>query len=253
MAWIESHQRLRSDPKLRRLCRKLGITIAQGIGILHLMWWFSLDHAESGNLAIMDRRDLALELGWPEDKADDLWGALTEVSAEGEPGFVDPSGSIHAWRDYAGRLLGDRERKRAERAKEKAAKDVHGRSSDSPGKSALDTTQPTNTTNLDKTRTDADDGFTEFWSNYPKKASKPDALKAWKQLGPSEAIRSLITADISRRASSADWRKEDGKYIPLPASYLRARRWEDQGVVLPKPSLATDHATAAHLAARGLA
>ncbi len=251
MAWIESHQRLRSDPKLRRFCRALGVPRPHGVGILHLLWWFALDHAESGNLAILDRRDLAIELDWPEDKANDLWGALTEVSAEGEPGFVDSNGSIHAWRDYAGRLLTDRERKRDERAEKKAAKDVHGRSSDSPGKSTLDPTNQPNTTNLDKSGTDA--GFTEFWSNYAKKDKKPDALKAWKQLGPSEVIRNLITADIKRRANSTDWRKEEGKYIPLPASYLRARRWEDQGVALPKPSLGADHATAAHLAARGLA
>ena len=67
--------------------------------------------------------------------------ALTAASPEGEPGFLDADGVIHAWRDYSGRLLGDRDRKRAERAeKNAAAKDaatVRGQSSDSPGKNAF--------------------------------------------------------------------------------------------------------------------
>lgn len=256
MAWIESHQRLRSDPKLRRFCRALGVARPHGIGLLHLLWWFALDHAESGNLASLDRRDLALELDWPEDKADTLWEALTEASTDGEPGFLDANGAIHAWRDYAGRLLGDRDRKRLERAeKAAAAKDalgVHGQSQDRPGKNALDTTQPTNTTNLDKSGTDVDFGFSDFWDYYPRKDKKPDALKAWRQLSPSGAVRSLIAVDVKRRSNSTDWRKEEGKWIPLPGAYIRNRRWGDEGVVLPKPSLVADQATVAHLAARGL-
>lgn len=145
MAWIESHQRLKSDPKLKRFCRVLGLSRPQAIGMLHELWWYALDHAESGDLSGLDRRDVAQEMDYPENQSDKLWNALTETGPNGESGFVEPSGQIHAWADYAGRLMRDRERKRAERAAQQP-KAVRGPSKDCPGNSTLDRTvhNPTN-------------------------------------------------------------------------------------------------------------
>lgn len=220
--------------------------------MLHLLWWYCLDHAESGELNGLDRRDLAVELDWPEDKADILWDALTAEGSDGESGFVDKGGAVHAWDSYAGRLLRDRERKRAERAAWKDDKPVRGQSQDCPRNSTLDTTQPNPTNQTNGQGVEAT-GFDEFWKAYPRKDKKPDAVKAWKQATPKpEAIISIL-ADLKRRASSEDWQKDGGRFIPLPASYLRGRRWEDQGVLLPRPVPVRDCATAAHLAARGAA
>ena len=36
-----------------------------------------------------------------------------------------------------------------------------------------------------------------------------------------------ILRDIESRVSSDDWKKEGGKYVPNPATYLNQRRWED--------------------------
>jgi hypothetical protein len=71
--------------------------------------------------------------------------------------------------------------------------------------------------------------FESFWSVWPKKIAKQEALKAWRALNPSPELVDTILADIDKRTGSEDWQKEGGKYIPYPATYIRGRRWEDQG------------------------
>jgi hypothetical protein len=97
------------------------------------------------------------------------------------------------------------------------------------------------------------EGFAAFWEAYPRKESKKDALRAWDKLKPAAELQAAILADLKKRALSADWRKDGGKFIPHPASYLNGSRWEDQGIVLPQAAPVADALTAAHLAARGTA
>lgn len=69
--------------------------------------------------------------------------------------------------------------------------------------------------------------FVLFWDAYPKKVGKPAALRAWNSAKVKEEEVALILADIATRMQSRDWQKEDGQYIPNPATYLNQRRWED--------------------------
>lgn len=73
-------------------------------------------------------------------------------------------------------------------------------------------------------------GFDRFWSAYPKKKAKGDAEKAWKQIKPDSDLLAVILAAIDRAKGSDDWTKDSGKYIPFPATWLRAKRWEDEEV-----------------------
>lgn len=73
----------------------------------------------------------------------------------------------------------------------------------------------------------AADGFDEFWVSYPKKVAKEDARKAWKNLEPSQIVRSEIAKDLARRASG-EWAHIDPKHIPYPATYLNGKRWTDE-------------------------
>lgn len=71
------------------------------------------------------------------------------------------------------------------------------------------------------------DGFDAFWAAYPKKRSKGDAEKAWSKLRPSADLQAVLLRAVAAAVASADWRKESGKYIPYPASWLNAKGWED--------------------------
>ena len=67
MAWIESHQTLRSHPKVARLAATLRVTKAQAIGHLHLLWWWSLDYAPDGNLSPFTELEIATAAEWTRD------------------------------------------------------------------------------------------------------------------------------------------------------------------------------------------
>ena len=70
-------------------------------------------------------------------------------------------------------------------------------------------------------------GFASFWSVYPKKTAKPAALLKFKSAKLKDGEIASILIDIESRSKSDDWTKENGKYIPNPATYLNQRRWED--------------------------
>ena len=73
-------------------------------------------------------------------------------------------------------------------------------------------------------------GFEVFWLAYPKKKAKGDAQKAWSKLKPNGDLTDSILKAIEVQKISEDWTKENGKFIPYPASWLNGRRWEDENV-----------------------
>lgn len=70
-------------------------------------------------------------------------------------------------------------------------------------------------------------GFDRFWAAYPKRASKGDAEKAWKALKPNDAQVDRIVKAAQLAARRERWKAENGRYIPHPATWLRAKGWED--------------------------
>lgn len=72
------------------------------------------------------------------------------------------------------------------------------------------------------------ESFERFWVTYPKKRNKGDAMKAWRALKPGEELVTAILAAVERAKVSVQWRKDEGQFIPYPASWLRARGWEDE-------------------------
>ena len=70
--------------------------------------------------------------------------------------------------------------------------------------------------------------FNSFWAIYPKKVGKGAAEKAWSKIkAPSETI-ALITTALSWQVKSEQWTKDGGQFIPMPATYLNQKRWEDE-------------------------
>ena len=73
-----------------------------------------------------------------------------------------------------------------------------------------------------------EDGFEDFWKVYPRKCNKGDARKAWRQTASIRPpMNELLKAVYAGRASK-QWTKDDGEFIPYPASYLRGERWADE-------------------------
>ncbi len=67
--------------------------------------------------------------------------------------------------------------------------------------------------------------FLEFYAAYPRKVAKADAAKAWKRLTDDD--RKAATAGVQ---SFAFDKRDDGRFIPHPSTWLNQRRWEDEGI-----------------------
>lgn len=70
--------------------------------------------------------------------------------------------------------------------------------------------------------------FEEFWKHYPKKVDKQKAREKFIKLKPNEELLELIIKQLERLKDTTDWKKENGKYIPNPSTWLHNRRWEDE-------------------------
>jgi phage replication O-like protein O len=72
------------------------------------------------------------------------------------------------------------------------------------------------------------EAFERFYEAYPRHAAKVEGLKAWLNLSPSPELIPAIMAGAERyKAETAD---SERKYIKHPATWLNARRWEDEPV-----------------------
>lgn len=72
------------------------------------------------------------------------------------------------------------------------------------------------------------DGFEAFWNAYPRKVAKPAAIKAWLKVSPDPDIQAAILKAISAQRNSEGWTKDNGAFVPHPATWLNGRRWEDE-------------------------
>jgi hypothetical protein len=70
--------------------------------------------------------------------------------------------------------------------------------------------------------------FDLFWANYPRKQKKWDARKAWAQTANDRPDMKTLIEAILKQCQTQQWMKDNGQYIPLPATWLRAGQWEDE-------------------------
>lgn len=72
--------------------------------------------------------------------------------------------------------------------------------------------------------------FVDWYQAYPRKKGRDEAVRAWdaacraKRLPPLAALLETL----SWQKESFDWTKEGGRWIPNPATYLRAGSWQDE-------------------------
>lgn len=71
-------------------------------------------------------------------------------------------------------------------------------------------------------------GFDAFWTAYPKKVGKGNAEKVWMKLKPDQDLMDRILQALAWQRKQDQWVKDDGQFIPHPATWLNQKRWEDQ-------------------------
>ena len=70
--------------------------------------------------------------------------------------------------------------------------------------------------------------FDKFWQAYPKKVSKKQAQKSWKKIKPSLELFEKILKALEMVKQTEQWKKDNGKFIPYPATWLNQERWTDE-------------------------
>ena len=80
--------------------------------------------------------------------------------------------------------------------------------------------------------------FAKFWKAYPRKVGKIAAQRAFdkaihteKTNAAAEALLEKMCRVLAKQSESLDWKREDGRFIPYPATWLNAGRWEDEDAV----------------------
>lgn len=74
------------------------------------------------------------------------------------------------------------------------------------------------------------ESFLRFYEQYPKKFARLEAIKAWNKIPNAEALFGDIIRGLLKAKASPDWNRDNGQFIPYPATWLNNRRWEDKPV-----------------------
>ena len=256
MAWIQVHQTLKDHRKVYAAADALDVDPAHALGLIVSFWLWALDNAPSGSLDGISNRMIARAAQWT-GSADEFVEALKTAE------FVDetPDGGLelHDWQEYTGSLIEKREaekqrsRKRRAAAKEQTAdatalpsswsQTTAGQTTDEPQSDRKKTAGRVEKSRVEKSRVDIGginpptpdaqtERFAAFWKLYPKKQGKGAAEKAWKKIKPTAELFDVIMTAVGAAISSEQWQRENGRYIPNPATWLNQRRWEDE---LPAP------------------
>lgn len=72
--------------------------------------------------------------------------------------------------------------------------------------------------------------FHLFWKAYPRKVGKGAAEKIWVKIKADFGLFEKIIGAIEDQRMGETWSKDNGVYIPHPATWLNQRRWEDETV-----------------------
>ena len=74
--------------------------------------------------------------------------------------------------------------------------------------------------------------FETFWTHYPKKIGKKEALKAWEKAKDKPLIGAILLILVMAKASD-QWTKDNGQFIPNPATWINQGRWADEPIKKP--------------------
>lgn len=85
-----------------------------------------------------------------------------------------------------------------------------------------------NNTSINKKNIYKKEFFETFWKSYPKKTNKFKTEEWFKKNKPSEELIKLILTKLDKFKDTDEWKKDNGKYIPYPTTWLNQKRWEDE-------------------------
>ena len=229
--WFPHDSNARNDPKMSSLRRKAGV---EGVGL----YWCIIELMRETNGYVVTREDISnLEYDMRVSQEN-----LPEIMLKEELLHKKKDGNIFSksllkrmqkWdnikkkRSEAGKKGGIASGNR--RSKKKAnVKQTLSKAQAKPKQNEAITEQ--NRTEQNRTREDKHsypENFEKFWSAYPNKKGKKNALLAFAKATDKPDIEQLVSI-IGKQKKTDSWIKENGKFIPHPTTWLNAGSWDDE-------------------------
>jgi hypothetical protein len=233
---------LRDNLKRQKLQRRIG---KEGIMCVIDLWLYVGEHLKKGKLTGMSAADIAFIAGWEKDP-DEFVNILIEEHWIDKK--TDGSLEIHEWKNHQPFVYNFDQR--SKQAKKNAAKPrknkvnsgshplsgnlaesqrkPSGILAPSPSPTPLPSPSPTPSPTNKKNHAELDSLFDKFWKAYPKKQSKERAVKAWEKIRPDADLCAVIVESVVQHLLISQWQKDRGEYIPLPATFLNGKMWQDE-------------------------
>lgn len=84
--------------------------------------------------------------------------------------------------------------------------------------------------------------FDEFWKEYPKKTDKKESKEIFLKICKTKVKFDEIFSGLKELKLSESWTKENGKFVPSPARFLRKEKWNDEtsSDIVTRPVLNTN-------------
>lgn len=209
--WIKMRADLGTHPKVVRMASALNADRLRVIGGLHAVWCLFDMHSEDGKLFGYTLSAIDDLIGWPYF-AQAMQGV--EWLEVGDDYLCAPRFDAHNGQS-AKRRAQEADRKREVRKASAAEADKKRTREEKRREEVIPPKSPKGEPK----------GFGEFYEAYPRKQGRAPAAKAFAKVDV--PIARLIAA-IELQKRSEQWTKDGGQFIPLPATWLNQKRWEDQ-------------------------
>ena len=221
--WLKFEKATLDKPEVLAVAAALGWDADLAVGKFVRMWsWFDT-HTVDG-----DARGVTPALL---DSILRVTGFASEVQKVGwlevhEWGIRLPRFDVHCGETAKKRALGAK-RNAAYRASN-AKGDAHSVTSASPREEKKREEKKKDQKILGHRHDDRDRFESKFWPAYPRHVAKASAAKAFAKINPDDALLTRMLAALAVHVASEQWRRDDGRYIPHPATWLNQSRWEDE-------------------------
>ena len=87
-----------------------------------------------------------------------------------------------------------------------------------------------NKRNIKDNKKDISERFERFWSVYPRHIAKQNAKKSFDKLNPDDELLAVMIRAVNEQKKTDQWTKDNGQFIPHPATWINQKRWEDESV-----------------------
>lgn len=233
--WIKMRGNLWDDPRVARICDITNKKEAEVIGGLYWLWSMADEQTQNGDLLGMsvqtvDRKTgvkgiggALVEIGWLLEIA----GGLTIARFDEHNGKSAKRRASHAKTMAEKYVPLSKRNNNSEQSLPFSDHECAEISQEIAEGGQLEKRRVYNTPVVPKGDEMGGADFGRFWASYPRKVGKGAAVRAWlksRRIRP--AIETILGA-LERCKLDEQWVKDDGQFIPHPATWLNEMRWAD--------------------------